>query len=158
MVEDFILWDVVNISHLNLVSYKLICGLALILFSLFYRSMHDSFPRSLPRCCFPSLGLTWSRGSRGRRSIPWRSASRLGRFWLYFKPMCIFTQPLCSCNWSMERLEHMKPILMHFLKQTYPGELVVQTKPKGRSGKRGSDDACSKPKLSGQGTNWEQGL
>ena len=79
VVEDFILWDVVNISHLNLISYKLICGLALILFSLFYRSMHDSFPRSLPRCCFPSLGLTWWRGSRMRRNIPWRSVSRLGR-------------------------------------------------------------------------------
>ena len=79
VVEDFILWDVVNISHLNLVSFKLICGLALILFSLFYHSMHDSFPRSLPRCCFPSLGLTWWRGSRMRRNIPWRSVSRLGR-------------------------------------------------------------------------------
>ena len=43
--------------------------------------MHDSFARSLPRCCFPSLGLTWWRGSKGRRrrNIPWHSVSHLGR-------------------------------------------------------------------------------
>ena len=36
-------------------------------------------PSLAPRCCFPSLGLTWWRGSRMRRNIPWRSVSRLGR-------------------------------------------------------------------------------
>ena len=44
------------------------------------------------------------------------------------------------------------------LKQTYPGELVVQAKPKRRGGKRGCDDACPQPKLGGKGTNREQGL
>ena len=89
-------------------------------------SLRDSFipSLSLPRCCFPNLGSTWlRRRERGRRrSIPWHSVSRLGRFGFfkkYSKNMCIFTPPPFS---TLSELD-----LSKYVTSAYPEAMISRT-------------------------------